>query len=1280
MNIRYTYLYIMSQSQSPKEFSKSRTDPPPAWPKSPEDPPPAWPKSPDDPPPAWPKSPDDSPPVRPDDGRPSEKKKADERAPNSKADFETMVEFYLADNPYLNTRGKVSELEVRFGTNPKSARPLSKINYDNVVQQFYSAGFSTNNPEGLSILRINSEETDRKTGQYRMSNIRAEVMGVDLIQEYCRTNNLQKLIDLPSTSSAVADKIKFTKKEPPFIGETRDTSKPLKAVDFPDHNFRVSYQYERDFGVRSEVAKRILSKWTDAKKTFRYINRVRLAHPDYPVFVDISVLKGSSKTARHVPIPQYTVQEAAVFTNPESYEVELELDNNRVGPGTPFTTMSKLMMSLRKCIRIVLSGLQGTNYPIAYSERDKVLHMYMQLIFGQEYAIKYMEQLLSSNDRTRDFAKRKLNSHFTGPSSYTLQMAHVAPLPDDGKERTSTLPNIRDHYTVTDKADGDRKLLYIAPNGRIYMIDTNMNVIFTGTMTQVKELFDSLLDGEHIKYDKMGKYVNLYAAFDVYYINGKSKRELNFMAIDEDAEPSKFRLNLLNSYIRALKPRSIMDVSGGNSDPKKKMSEDQIEEHACHFRIKCKEFYSSQNGGIFKGCSDILSKVRDGTYEYTTDGLIFTPASTGVGGERSGHAGTVKKMTWPLSFKWKPAEYNTIDFLVSVKKDKTGKEEVHHVFQDGTNMTSSQNLMQYKTIVLRCGFNRRDHGYVNPMLDMINDQLPSPGDKDNEQFHQPVAFQPTNPYDPNASLCNVELSDNGTGGMVMMTKENEYFEEDMIVEFSYDKDKVGAWKWVPLRVRYDKTNDLRSGGQNYGNAYHVANSNWRSIHHPITEDMISTGMNIPSDTMDEDVYYNRAGKDTSTKALRNFHNLYVKRKLILGASNRGNTLIDYAVGKAGDLPKWLAANIDFVFGIDVSKDNIENQLDGACARYLNLRRKYTKMPGALFVNGNSGRNIRDGKALISEKDKQIAKAVFGQGPKDKTELGAGVYKWYGIGEDGFNVSSCQFALHYFFESERTMHAFLRNVAECTKVNGYFIGTCYDGQTVFNLLKNKEKEQGMTIMRDEQKMFEITKQYDYTGFPEDEYSLGYAVDVYQESINKVFREYLVNFKYLERVMENYGFTVIGEEEAKAMHLPDGSGLFSELYEMMNAEIQQNRNLKSEYESAPDMTNEEKRVSFLNRYFVFRKTHNVNAEKASKLMMRHLNAESDEDAAAIIQRTQKEDAALDNVIESNSTIRKLSGKKVQITIGPSLDTTTTPSNEIQLLEATGKKVVIRRAKKD
>ena len=1092
---------------------------------------------------------------------------------NPKDDFETMVEFYLASNPVLKKDHKTSELEIRFGTNPRVAKPISKIDYDNVVQHLLVAGFSTSKTEGHSILRIQNEFTDTREGETRISNIRAEVVGLDLIQEYCRTNNLQRLIDLPSTASASAEKIKFTQKMPPMVKD-----KPLKAVDFTDFNFRVSYQMERDFSVRSDVSQKIIARWNDSKKLFRYINRVRFVHPELPVFADLSIVKGSSKikTARgSVPVPHYTVQEAKVFSNQEHYEIELEVDNTRVGTGTKYAKPAELLEAVRKCIRIVLSGLQGTNYPIAYSEKDQVLQTYMKMIHGENHALR-----------------RVLPRDFIGPSSYTLQLENIQPKSPDG----SNIPNIHEKYTVTDKADGERKLLFVAPNGRIYMIDTNMNVIFTGVVTKDAKLQDSLLDGEHIKYDKNGKFVNLYAAFDIYYIHNVSVRDKGFVPLDAEDEESKYRLPLLQKFVSELKPVSVMQNDKPKNSP-------------CDFVIKCKQFYSFQDVSIFNGCATILSKVRDGSYEYNTDGLIFTPTSMGVGSDRIGHAGPLQKTTWEASFKWKPPQFNTIDFLVSVKKDKTGKDEVHHVFQEGRNLAGVQNVVQYKTLVLRCGFDERKHGYLNPMMNLINDDLPNPGNLDAEDAYKPVAFQPTNPYDTSASICNVMLADNGNQDLVMMTEEHEYFEEDTIVEFRYDGDKPAGWRWIPLRVRYDKTNELRSGLKNYGNAYHVANGNWHSIHNPVTEEMITTGKGIPETTANEDVYYNRSGKDTSTRGLRDFHNLYVKRKIILGASTRGATLIDYAVGKAGDLPKWVAANLGFVFGVDISKDNIENHLDGACARYLNARKKYHTMPGALFVNGNSGENIRSGKAVFSEKEKQITLAVFGQGPKDKSELGEGVYKRYGVGEPGFQVSSCQFAMHYFFETPKSMHAFFRNLAECTRIGGYFVGTCYDGETVFNVLKNKKREESMTIMREDKKIYEITKQYDQTGFPEDEMSLGYAIDVYQESINKVFREYLVNFKYVERVLENYGFVVLPEAEAKAMGLPAGSGLFDQLFDNMNADVARDKRLASDYGTAADMTPEEKRISFMNRYFVFKKMRSVNAEKVGKMIMNKGVSEAD-----------------------------------------------------------------------
>jgi hypothetical protein len=1124
-------------------------------------------------------------------------------AKQKKQAFENVVKEYLESNPILRSGRKQNELEIRFGTNHKLAKPLSKIDYDNVVKQLYSCGFLPENSDGTQILRIIPETIDTRTGKAKMQ-IRAEIVGTDLIQEYCRTNSIQSVINMPST---LFNKVKFTKK----MTAVDKNGTFIQKVDMDDFNFRVSYQVEQDFHIQTDIARSIISKWQDSKKIFRSMNRVRLYHPDLPIFADLSIVKSSASTRNYVQIPQYSIQDAGVFDNVEKYEIELEVDNSKVGVGTDYNTVASLIGALRKCIRIVLSGLQCTKYPVSYQEQAYILQEYMAVVHGDLLEEKQPDEINGKKvdkkttqqilDEIKKNPRRINMSDFIGPSSYTLQIGNVVP-----PNEKYTTPNIRVNYTVTDKADGDRHLLFVSEIGLIYLIDTNMNIVFTGTRTTEKTLFLSILDGELIKRDRNGKYINLFAAFDIYYANTKSIREFAFcptMALDEkddkeEIKPTHYRLPLLHQFVELLNPTSIFEaLEKGEVTPKSP-------KHPADFIIKCKNFKAtSETKTIFEGCSEILSSIQDSTYEYNTDGLIFTPSNLAVGGSREGGpAGKLSKITWSHSFKWKPPEFNTIDFLVTMKKDKTGKDEVHHIFQEGRNLQGVQEVLQYKTMVLHVGFNPRDDGYINPFQDVLNDNLHNSKDSDdNDKKYRPVPFVPTDPYDPKTCYANIMMKEDGSK-LMMLTEEGEYFEDDMIVECKYVMENDDGWKWVPIRVRYDKTAQLRAKKNNFGNAYKVANNNWYSIHHPITVDMISTGQNIPENTMDEDVYYNKSNEETSTQGLRDFHNLYVKKNLIQGAANRGDTLIDFAVGKAGDLKKWIRANLSFVFGIDFSRDNIINQMDGACARYLNEAKKADRIPKALFIQGDSGLNIRDGKAFSTEKDKQVARAVFGQGAKDITELGKGVYQQYGTGELGFNISSCQFALHYFFKNPRTFHQFLRNVAECTKIGGHFVGTCYDGGTVFKLLKSVRKDEGVTIMKNDRKIYEVIKKYDQTGFPEDEMSLGYPIHVFQESINQYIQEYLVNFPYFIRIMEDYGFVLATKEDARHMGLPSADGMFSELFTIMEDEIKRNPNRQADYRKAIFMSPEEKRISFMNRYFVFKKVRSVDAKKMMETLLK------------------------------------------------------------------------------
>ena len=1067
---------------------------------------------------------------------------------NSQQQFDNIITKYL-DNVTNTGLGGTPELEVRFGT--RGINPISKIDFDNVIQKLKSVGFRMETTNDYS-LKIQSEYIDKKTGTTKMSNVRVEINGIHNIQKYCTTNSL-----------TIGDiNPQFTQKQYANIDNN-----PIYPVNLDEYNMRVSYQTEKNIKPYSPFAENIKSTWEDSKKTFRYINRVSFTHSDFPIRVDMSIVKSSENEKAtykgrtiYKSKSEYTFQAANITDSPEKYEIELEILNNKVGPGTDYNDNRVLMKELKKVVKYVLSGLQNTNYPISYSEIKKIGTNYLKLVHGKEY-----------NERMRMVPR-----FFMGPSSATLQNANIAPINDD-----SAIPNIRMNYTVTEKADGMRKLMYIAGDGKIYLIDTNMNVQFTGAITKDVDLMHSILDGEHILHNKKGDFINLYAAFDVYIVNKKDVRSNAFIPPYSDDKDvaiilTKYRLPVLISIMKNLNAKSVINDS------------------ISPMRFTNKQFKADNpDQSIFQCCDAILYQEKQGLYEYEIDGLIFTPANYGVGSDREGDSGPLFKTTWDYSFKWKPAKYNTIDFLVSTKKEQAGTNDfIGNVFQEGTNANSYEQLSQYKTLILRVGFDEKKHGYINPCGDVINDKLPSVNDdRDNAETYKPLPFYPTNPYDADASICNVMLESDLTGNKTLITEEGEVFDDETIVEFRYDLTREKKWRWVPLRVRYDKTAEYKRGFKQYGNAYHVANNNWHSIHNPITEEMIRTGLNIPDELGDDDVYYNRVSGTSNTEGLRDFHNLFVKRMLINSVSKRGDTLIDYAVGKGGDFPKWIFAKLSFVFGIDVAKDNIENRIDGACARYLNYHKKFKVMPSALFVNGTSSSNIRDGEAIYTEKSKMITKAIFGEGPKDKEKLGLGVYKQYGKAADGFNISSCQFALHYFFENKRTLNSFLRNVSECTKVKGYFIGTCYNGNAIFDALRGLSEGESMSILQNDKKLWQITKGYKHDEFENDETSLHYPIDVYQESINKPFREYLVNFDYLERLMENYGFVTLTRDECKELGIPASVGSFQQLYGSMENEIDKNPRKKNDYGQAYKMTPKEKQISFYNNYFIYKKVRNV-----------------------------------------------------------------------------------------
>lgn len=1293
---------------------------------------------------------------------------------SSKEKLDELLSDYLVSNPMVKSADGVSEVEVRFGTGKR--KPISKIQFNQVVQQLQQCGFESDNIQGIQMLRVIPETRDKVSGIYKSASIRAEITGTDMIQEYCKTNSIEKLTNMKAFAY---NKLKFTQKNNPKRPGDRVVGGGYEnhnQVDFDDFEFRVSYKMEKDFSVTTPFVWQLVKDdvWMNTKKLFRSMNRVQFRHPDFPILADISIVKSSMKRKddREKMIQHITVQQAEVFSRPETYEIELEIDNSRVGSGTAFDTAAKVGAALRAVIRIVMNGLQNTRFPIGKSEQEKVLLSYMRLIHGEEY--RFPENRNFHGLVSRDFI---------GPSSVTLQFENIVPL----EKSAHGIPNIRTEYCVTDKADGERRLLYVSSaNGHVYLIDSNMNVTFTGTVSQNRLMWDSLLDGEHIKYDRDQKWVNRYAAFDIYYLGDRNQsrkasrpkktstptgvradggevmdsgvgtgvgsgvdsvvdmgavveggdtyvrnssvREYPFMMEDEFGEevgengavrgvvkdvrnPDHVsRLNLLQKFVEEIQIVSVLS----DSHTGKGNGEHNVENG---FTIHCKTFYASlgdrNRGGrfeelrenIFDQCAKVWSQIQDGTYLYQTDGLIFTPRHLPVGCNRVSDHCPNQRMTWAWSLKWKPPEFNTLDLLVSYKRNEKGRDEIHYLLEDrilgedgattsvaaigevqeesdilesriesmglgglddgmvlggvGGVVDSQQSIKQYRTLLLRCG--SKGYGYMNPADDLLQEKYPpkivsssEEGGYGNKKDYNPVPFVGLDPYDPTAGYANMFLYNTGSD-LVMRTEEGELFEENTIVEFSYDLTRPAGFHWIPLRVRHDKTAELRSGGRNYGNDWSVCVANWKTIHHPITASMITTGLEIPSlenrtigGEEGETVYYSRdVGQNRSqsvTRSLRDFHNLYVKRKLIVGAAQlmnakgrgvdsgmEGVKLLDLSVGKGGDLNKFIAAGVSFVYGVDISEDNIRNPLDGVCARYLDAHRQSGSLFRGIFQVADSSRNLRKGDAFKTEKDKAVVRAIFGEGNKNADLLGKAALakRVFGWGENGFEILSCQFSLHFMCENAMKFHGFMRNLAECTKVGGVFICTTFDGLELFKKLRGKMEGDTWTIFGEGvggvgggvgERMFQLTKRYSESDFPEDEMGLGYGVDVFQESINKTFREYLVHPEFLRKVMFDYGFSLLRREEAQSIGFSSGSGLFSDLFGRLKEEVGDvgvgrfggggggRGGDASGYGNAVHMSVEEKAISFLNRYYIFRKRHAVVPEEVLKQRRHNLRADS------------------------------------------------------------------------
>ena len=137
----------------------------------------------------------------------------------------------------------------------------------------------------------------------------------------------------------------------------------------------------------------------------------------------------------------------------------------------------------------------------------------------------------------------------------------------------------------------------------------------------------------------------------------------------------------------------------------------------------------------------------------------------------------------------------------------------------------------------------------------------------NNKQYELVNFIPTSPYSAEAYIIKLKIDETNN---ILGKWDSLPIQDGNIVEFTYNTINK---QWIPLRTRYDKTGT-------FGNDYFTANSIWKNMHLPITNEMITTGKNI---LKREEYYFQHDVLDVREQSdminLRKFHNAIKKHKL-----------------------------------------------------------------------------------------------------------------------------------------------------------------------------------------------------------------------------------------------------------------------------------------------------------------------------------------------------------------------------------------------------------------
>jgi hypothetical protein len=679
-----------------------------------------------------------------------------------------------------------------------------------------------------------------------------------------------------------------------------------------------------------------------------------------------------------------------------------------------------------------------------------------------------------------------------------------------------TISKLNLRYSLTEKADGLRYLIYITSNS-IYLVSNKgiitcvysiylNNIIrvlklkslgteydFKKSMDLLKKYNNTLLDGELINEELF--------LFDCVSIKGRKTYNLKLLE----------RLSVLNEFVNFTDINKILSLI-------------KLKTKIHYFNIdtlqKDEEKYItlSKNGDL-KNCVFIenfiekcneLWKNRTKLFPYELDGLIFTPID-------SVYLSKFRNNTsLKLILKWK--ENTTVDVRIFWNKNKKVWEFFSYDY-DG-NVVEIFEFDKYN---------------YNPKLD------------------------------------------NNTKTKNLANK----FEDGLIVEFEYNKEQE---QFVPFKIRDDKIKP---------NSLLTIKSSIDIGINPIMMNDLMAFLKSVKDAKFGEIYYQekREEQDARENAIdinmRKFHN-YIKKYIInyytnnnlhkqiktnniIKTNNVDKTklqkekifLLDFSAGRGGDMYKYIQSKVDVVLGIDISGEAISQaseQWNNLKSEYPNKDFYFIEGDSTLLFNKTQNTNYKTQefyKNIPTKSQKVLDNFISKYSNNNFNNL-------YNL----FDITISSFSVHYYFSTTKGSNNFLKNLNYLTKPGGIFVGTILDGSILDKQLNNNNI---FTAVKDEQIIYNVIKENTKTesGMP--------IINVWRPGWDLPIPEPLL--------YENNFMKSINAMNFKTINFDN----FNTIYN--NHKLENNKRLK--------LSDSEKSVSFMHKFFVFQKQPiNITNSKLSK----------------------------------------------------------------------------------